>query len=328
MQWRPLLDAEAIIVAEEWRPAYHTTALHNTLLLRALEEALARLTAEGIEVIVLKGAALILTVYPNLGLRPMSDVDILVRPTDLLGAIKVLEDLGYVAAPHQISPTDALANACEVVLTRSGEMGAMIEVHWTLLNLAHHQRRLPLDWFWRTARPLQVGEQQALQLGPEAQILYLCGHLCLHHWQVADSDQRWLNDIALCIEHDEGSIDWDVALALAQRCDLVMPLQRALPRAAAEWDAPVPSEVLAAVRRLKPSPEEERVFHVLRSVGLRLWTDTAALAGWRQRLQFALSNLFPSPAYMRQRYGIVHPVLTPLYYPYRWWLGIRSACGL
>jgi hypothetical protein len=48
------------------------------------------------------------------------------------------------------------------------------------------------------------------------------------------------------------------------------------------------------------------------------------MPGWRQRVRFARTNLFPSAAYMRQRYQIKHPLLLPLYYPYRWLRGLRG----
>jgi hypothetical protein len=98
---------------------------------------------------------------------------------------------------------------------------------------------------------------------------------------------------------------------------------------AADWlGAPVPEEVQARLNRLHPSPTEERVFSRLtagrRPVARRFRDDLASLSGWR-RLRYAFINLFPSPTYMRWRYDIPHPLLVPLYYPYRWWLGLRSA---
>jgi hypothetical protein len=80
---------------------------------------------------------------------------------------------------------------------------------------------------------------------------------------------------------------------------------------------------------LSPKAAERRVFKALtsgsRPAGKRLWVDLVSTPGWRDRVRFAWSNLLPSAAYMRVRYNIRHGLLTPLYYPYRWLLGIRSA---
>jgi hypothetical protein len=78
-------------------------------------------------------------------------------------------------------------------------------------------------------------------------------------------------------------------------------------------------------------PREAVVVQRLRAAlpaGARFWTDLAGITGWRQRLRFARTNLFPSAAYLRQRYAIPHPLLVPLYYPYRWWRGLRGSFAL
>src|SRR5205085_1224654 len=58
-------------------------ALHREFRLRQLqhrlEESLRALNAAGIDVLLLKGAALAYTVYGSFGVRPMRDIDILVR---------------------------------------------------------------------------------------------------------------------------------------------------------------------------------------------------------------------------------------------------------
>ena len=52
----------------------------------------------------MKGAALLDTAYPDLGLRPMEDLDLLIRPSDIPAIAKILEKSGYevedAAFPH------------------------------------------------------------------------------------------------------------------------------------------------------------------------------------------------------------------------------------
>ena len=100
-------------------------------------------------------------------------------------------------------------------------------------------------------------------------------------------------------------------------------------RVADEWGAPVPLGVLRALRGMHESPAEQHIFAELsagpRSPRHRFWSDLVSMSGWRQRWRFARTNLFPSPAYMRRRYAIAHPLRVPLYYPYRW---LRGVLGL
>jgi len=123
-------------------------------------------------------------------------------------------------------------------------------------------------------------------------------------------------------------LSWPTVLAQARTNDLLMSLQQVLPRVARDWQAPVPSAVLEELGQLAPSPEEARVVGRLaegyRPAGRRLWDDLVDTPSWGQRLRMAWVNVFPTPAYMRQRYGIRYPLLAPFYYPYRWLLGLRG----
>ncbi|OQX20515.1 MAG: hypothetical protein BWK76_01085 [Desulfobulbaceae bacterium A2] len=67
----------------------------NTVLLQALSEVLALLGRAGIEVLVLKGAALCRTIYPEIALRPMRDIDLLVRHEQAQQAQDMLLNNGF-----------------------------------------------------------------------------------------------------------------------------------------------------------------------------------------------------------------------------------------
>src|SRR5205085_4579678 len=73
-----------------------TTAASNMNLQLQLDRVLAALAKETIPVMLLKGAALIETVYPSVGLRPMEDLDLLVPRSLVQQAYEVVETLGYV----------------------------------------------------------------------------------------------------------------------------------------------------------------------------------------------------------------------------------------
>ena len=67
----------------------------NLRLLVAYGDLAADLEADGVEVVALKGAALALDPYPSPGLRPMDDLDLLVRTDAVEGAARVLRARGY-----------------------------------------------------------------------------------------------------------------------------------------------------------------------------------------------------------------------------------------
>ena len=66
-------------VTETLRNTYYCNAARNSLLYDELRRVLLAFKKKGIKVIVLKGAVLAATVYRERALRPMSDIDLLVR---------------------------------------------------------------------------------------------------------------------------------------------------------------------------------------------------------------------------------------------------------
>ena len=312
-------------LAEQLYRSYHRTALRNLLLLRELGACLRALSAAALPVIVLKGAALIETVYGNVALRPMGDVDLLVRRQDLTAARRTLDGLGYEAQRIETHPGAVTEFENEMALSKPGKIDTWVDVHWGLFDSPYYQERIAMDWFWQSARPAPIADVPALVLGPEALLIHLCGHLALHHMYTG---LLWWYDVAEVLAAYREEIDWAAVLAHTRECGLLLPVRIVLSRAVDEWGAAIPADVLRALRSLRESPVEQRIFADLtaaqRSPRQRFWRDLLSMSDWRQRLRFARTNLFPSPAYMRRRYAIAHPLLIPFYYPYRW---LRGALG-
>jgi hypothetical protein len=138
-----------------------------------------------------------------------------------------------------------------------------------------------------------------------------------------------LNDIALLVKKHLNVIEWEELFSRAQDNNLLIPICKALEILASEWQVAIPQPILARLEQLQPTHQEQIVFARLtsqeRGVAGRFWDDIRSIPSWRMRLLFAWDNLFPSPAYMQDRYRIPHPILLPFYYLYRWMIGLRSA---
>lgn len=328
----PLLHAA--LASRSWVPetararlqeAYTSTALHNRLFLSELGRVLNLLRGHGVDVILLKGAALIAGLYEDPGLRPMTDLDLLVRPSAAATAMALLTTAGYRPLEAEVAPGATLAYESQVVLLKPHPVPVGIELHWHLLDSPYYQRRVDMDWFWQTRRPAMMTGFTADILGPEAQLLHLCAHLWLHH---RGQGLLWQFDIVAWLAATAAELDWDTVLSRARAYDLVLSTRHVLMGLAQHWQAPVPSAVLERLQGLTPSVGERRLVARLtaphRPVWQRFWTDLMAMDSWPLRLRYAWINLFPSPAYMRHRYGITRSCWVPFYYPYRWYLGLRE----
>lgn len=312
-------------VMQRLRAAYMRNASRNALLLAELEQALARLAAAGIPALALKGAALTARLYGNIGLRPMVDLDLLVRREDMTMALATLEAAGY-RRPHAEPSTGVtLAFENEIVLRRADRIEVALELHWSLFDSPYYQKQLPTLWFWQTAELAHLGDTPVHVLGAEGELLHLCGHLALHHH---GQGLLWEHDIAAVMAQGQQTLDWEELLARAKAFDLVLPLQTLLPRLAADWGVPVPAGILAHLETLAASSAEARVYAQLtatrRPVLQRFLADLASMPSWGDRLRYAWAHAFPAPAYMRERYGVTGAALLVASYPYRWFTGVRE----
>lgn len=326
-------DAPPGVVSELRRDYVHTT-LRNRNLHRTLAVILAALHDAAIPIMLLKGAALAFAVYDDPGLRPMSDLDLLIRRADVEAAVAALAGVGYrvhMAEPDPLA--ERLASENELVLVGPEAAYALVELHWNLFDAPHYQRVVDANWLWQTALPVTVADQGALILGPEAQILHLCGHMALHHegaqaFGNPASKLLWLADIAEVIHRYGDGIDWERLLQKAHMFDLVRSVQLGLGRVDALWPGSVPAEPLARVQAMAASPAEQQIFGLLtaahRPTAQRLYADLTGLPDWRARTRYAARQLFPSPAYMGVRYALRRPWLLPFAYPYRWWVGVSG----
>ncbi len=305
------------------RDVSRATAMRNLLLLNELRGVLERLAAAGIAAIVLKGAALARPVYGSLALRPMSDLDILVRRRDLERARAVADGTGFCSATLE-THSGALAEYENALsFTKPGHVGIDLDLHWSLLDSPFYQRELSMEWFWNGARVQPLGGFSARTLGPEALLLHLCAHLLLHH---RGAGLLWWNDIAELL-HTERALDWDQVFERSREYQLLLPMREALSHLAGEWRAPIPGDALRRFDAAHPSAAEAALFERLSTpaaAGRRFWNDLRSLASWRQRVQFARTHVLPSAAYMQKRYGIRRRWLVPVYYPYRWLRGVRG----
>jgi hypothetical protein len=299
------------------RAIYFRTAKNNILTFRELAALLTRLNEAGIAVIVLKGAALAEAVYGNRAVRPMVDVDLLVRPEDVPVALQVVKGLDYKIAPP-------LAYRAEVMAVKTTPISTLtVEIHWGLFVAPQYWYAFPAETLWRSALPLAIDNAPALMLAAEAQLLHLCGHLLLHH---PGETYRWLwlHDIAETIMANQAQLDWSLVRRYAVQLGLETPVWALLHSVVERWRLPAPPPL----QRWGEACGQPIGATLLEPAGDANWprmmADIWAIRGLRHKAAFIWRNLFPPFNYMREIYDIQRTFFVPFAYPYRWFLGLRG----
>lgn len=121
----------------------HTWAARHLAYINEAARLITQLQAAGIEALPLKGAALMLGgYYPRAGLRPAQDIDLLVCPTNLERADRIVAACGYAEIPgrSRVRPRQRLANESNHLWPRRGPSGLVLELHHRAFQYARRQR--------------------------------------------------------------------------------------------------------------------------------------------------------------------------------------------
>ena len=267
---------------------YHQTAFLNMVRIREIKEVLQKLAPTSIQVVLLKGFALIHSLYTDAGLRPMTDIDVWLRSEDLQKFITILLRLGYEQDP------------CYPATLRKGLTTLDIKTH--LLGADRIQSRVLLlkegqEPIFRRIRPLSIEGQRTFVLDPYDQIVYLTLHAFKHNaeklnWlvEIRELTRRW------------NAADWQILFNRAEE----MGQERTL------------LHLLFLLRKLLDYPEaditptEDRGLAFLETILLKQRIKNGALPEWaplifysrktdlKGQLRYILETLFPRPDILRQ----------------------------
>ena len=300
---------------------YQLTATMNMLAMHDLNAILRSLRKAGIQAALLKGAALLASVFDNQALRPMVDLDLLIRFEDLPKAKIALAGIGYTNdEPEPFDNPDGLYWN-ELLLQGQGRTSAQLELHWNLLDIPYYATRLSVPSLFRRATQVDVEDGRATALSPEDLLLHLCAHNLYHHQGLLWRSEV---DIAFVVNAHGSLLDWDRFVASAVELDLLLGVKHSLARAAGLWFAPIPRDVLATLGRLKPKSRERFWAYCQRSEFLKLFRTLTTLPGGRRRYNFMKGQLLPSREYLYWRYGTPISSPAPLAYARRYTSGLRG----
>jgi hypothetical protein len=192
-------------VAEQLRrrsDACRRQAVHFAMILAGV---LRRFNDAGIPVMPLKGPALSLDIYGDVGLRYSRDLDVEVQKDDLKKAQACLEggDWKLESTFFSMSPRqwESFLRHEQHINFLHSRTRALLEVHWRM------QWETPGATASRWARsiPVQWQKLSILTMHPGDMALYLCSHGGLHVWFRA----KWLGDLARA--HTLGLLDWEAS---------------------------------------------------------------------------------------------------------------------
>ncbi|MDA0748212.1 MAG: nucleotidyltransferase family protein, partial [bacterium] len=271
--------------------AFYRTLASNLVSLQALRELAQELGPREIPAIVLKGPALIELVYKHPALRPMTDIDLLVRPADLARLGSVLRSMGY----QHVHLYPELFQRGSTVL----------DLHTDPINQSRITSRGQAVQFtpaclWRNSVPLP-GFTPLRMLDLPDQILTLSVHALKHGFQ----QDIWLVDIARCLEQVE---DWQAFYDRAHKTRTTHILELVFWMLRQRLCLNLPKKKRSLTPAYRPGILERLLLETASQPGTPQLLEPLffyrAIPGLSEKVRYLLEFAFPQPHILHQITGL------------------------
>ena len=304
-------------VRERLKKNYHQYMYHSMLLHNEVQQALNILQEARIKVVVLKGAALAETVYKNIALRPMADIDLLIFKKDLNKAKQALFEIGFRKIEYRSLRDISNEHPFHLrFIKESSGYPIIIELHW---DIAENPVNVEITEVMQRAVRANIGGIGAYVMCPDDLLLYLCWHTANHRFPRL----IWLCDVAQVIKVYGENINWDVIIERSKRWRIRKAVYCSLYLAKNVLCAQVPKKVLSSFQISNIETQvfqfvmlnmeyKERIMQIRNSL-LTIALKLLIIDGLKERVFFFRELAFPGISYIKVRYSISKPKLTKLY---------------
>ncbi len=240
---------------DNFKKIYIKSWANNRMLFEKISLLLSIFHENGIQTIILKGASLTVRYYKDIGLRPMSDLDVLIPTYDAYKAAHLLQKLGWVVT---LNPLEKLLDSYIFVrhaikFTNSAKFE--LDLHWHLLKMC-----LSPDAdqdFWDGAIPIEFNGVLSQCLNPADNLFHICIHGAFPN---RVPPIRWIADAFMVLRSGE-EIEWGRILVQAQRLHMVLPLKATMQYLHEVFHALIPDDFLQHLDQLPISKQDNKEYN-------------------------------------------------------------------
>jgi hypothetical protein len=280
---------------------YFWTQRENMLSLKAMEEIIFAFKENNINVISFKGPVLAELTYNDLGLRPMRDWDILIKPQDLRKADRILEkEFNYLKRfqlnPSYVASITSYRNS--ILYNNITSYPKHIHIYWHLINLLPYNNavltKINMERVWQDSTMANLGDIETRVFSVEHHLIYLCLHALNHGYRPL----LLLCDINELIRKNK--VAWENLTDEAFNFGLSRQVYYGLYLASEILKADIPADVLIRLRPKKQGILEKRFFSSLikgesaiDDVNTAFFLNLVFNETLQDRIKFTFSALLP-----------------------------------
>jgi hypothetical protein len=313
-------------IMKDLEKIYYSNLARNMLLYDELNKILMAFKKAGIDTVVLKGAFLAEEIYKNIGLRPMSDIDLLVKEEDLQKTKIELSKMKYSAYVYPTKTHEKFQTVYseELPFTHQ-DKNIYVEIHWDI-QPRYAPYMIDINKFWSNTKIVQIAGVEVLTFAPEDLLQHLCLHLDKHiNYSGAPPATPLRNycDIVEVINYYKDTINWNYLLQSSKNYGIEEPIFQILFIAKEYFGTLVPENILNELESIKSDISFEEIFNGLtknnsnkkyQCLEMNYLLNLKTVNGIWNKLHIMMGDIFPSKEYMMYRYSINNKTQVYRYY--------------
>lgn len=231
---------------------YRYTLFKNSLVMSRFDAICRAMTRAGSRVMLLKGGALLLRYYDDIGLRAMNDIDIMLEGGSIGPCLDTLHAQGWRSSlPIGMDRALELYNSAPML----SDQGFELDLHRRIMT--EYGGRVDQAQLWKSSLLVERRGVPVRILGPEDQIMHTCAHGV--KWN-ALPPIRWIPDLMAVLEKERSDVDWDLVAFRARERHLTTALMTCLRYVSEHFGARGLGEPLRTLSRNPVTPREVRRF--------------------------------------------------------------------
>lgn len=307
---------------------YMMTLVRNMVIYKGIDEILNVMNKAEIPIVLLKGAYLANYIYADIGLRQMSDVDVLVREEDKEFVLEKLKEIDfkkpdgrYASDFHENHLADKVCHLAPMVKQKM----CPVELHFDVFS-SFKYTLADMAKVWQTVGTTSLHGLQIRYLSLEYQLLHLCLHLYNHvvPSRKASIAFYWFCDIHELIINSKKEINWNKYCKITDQFNVVSQTNLILAYIKFYWNTPVPESVFRdtgknidifsitnIVRSVLDGSKSKRkhIHHYIRKTRILLDNDKNL-----NMLYYLWKEIVPMRSYLVFRYNIKNRSFVYFYY--------------
>lgn len=311
------------------KQTYYISFNRNKIIYEYFRDAVKAISEKGKSVIALKGVFLADKIYHDIGLRHMSDIDLLVKKEDAESCRNILIGIGFETKERYksefIRSTHDTKHLPQLV-----KDNISIELHLKT-HTDDCEYNVNIDDYWRNAVPAEISNTECLALYPNDLLQHLCLHLD-YHFKNGKIQLYSYCDIAGVLKFYKNEINWDAFEHSCNKYNCSKNAYLQLYIAHKYFAARLPEHMLNKASDYADEQSERLFISYLKGNEDEISNEIAnsnikklqRIKGTEKKIKYLLDDIFPSASFMRSRYQIKNRSQIYWYYIIRLKTGIAG----